>query len=92
MVKFMGVVRLKPGYDPDETWELWRTEHATNFKNLARPELKQYTINRVIKRLSDNDIYGISEAVFENGEIKLLDVAPGTRKPNVITPAADNQE
>ncbi|MBU2535816.1 MAG: hypothetical protein ABIK32_01685 [Chloroflexota bacterium] len=68
MVKFMGVIRLKPGYDPDETWELWRTEHATNFKNLARPELKQYTINRVIKRLNNNDIYGISESVFENVE------------------------
>ena len=37
MVKFMGIIRLKPGYDPDETWQLWRTEHAANYKNLARP-------------------------------------------------------
>jgi len=66
MVKFMGVIRLKPGYDPDETWQLWRTEHATNYKNLAGSELKQYTINRVIKRLNDNDIYGISESVYED--------------------------
>jgi len=66
MVKFMGVIRLKPGYDPDETWKLWRTEHATNYKNLARPELKQYTINRVIKTLNNSDIYGISESVFED--------------------------
>jgi len=68
MVKFMGVIRLKPGYVPDETWELWRTEHADNYKKLARPELKQYTINRVIKKLNDSDIYGISESVYENIE------------------------
>ena len=68
MVKFMGVIRLKPGYDPDETWQLWRTEHATNYKNLARPELKQYTINRVIKTLNNSDIYGISESVYEDIE------------------------
>jgi len=66
MVKFMGVIRLKPGYDPDETWKLWRTEHAEFYKKLARPELKQYTINRVIKTLNKSDIYGISESVYED--------------------------
>lgn len=68
MVKFMGVIRLKPGYDPDETWQLWRTKHAKWYKDLARPELKQYTIHRVIKTLNDSDIFGISESVYEDIE------------------------
>jgi len=66
MVKFMGVIRLKPGYDPDETWQLWRTKHTQWYKNLARPELKHYTINRVIKTMGDSDIFGISESVFDD--------------------------
>ncbi len=68
MIKFMGVIRLKPGYDPDETWELWRTEHARWYKNLVRPELKHYTVNRVIKTIGDSDIYGISESVYDDVE------------------------
>jgi len=68
MVKFMGVIRLKPGYDPDETWELWRTKHTQWYKKLARPELKQYTIHRVIKTLGKSDIFGISESVYADLE------------------------
>lgn len=68
MVKFIGVIRLKPGYDPDETWELWRTKHTEWYKKLARPELKQYTIHRVIKTRSESDIFGISESVFDDLE------------------------
>ena len=68
MVKFMGVLRLKPGYDPDETWELWRAKHAQWYKKLALPEPKHYTINRVIKNLGDSNIYGISESVYDNLE------------------------
>jgi hypothetical protein len=68
MVKFMGVIRLKLGYDPEETWQLWRTEHARWYKSLALPELKHYTINRVIKTLNESDIFGISESVYEDIE------------------------
>lgn len=68
MVKFMGVIRLKPGYDPDETWELWRTKHTRWYKRLAQPELKKYTINRVIKTMNESDIFGISESWFDDLE------------------------
>jgi len=68
MVKFMGVIRLKPGYDPDETWQLWRTKHTQWYKSLALPELRHYTINRVIKTLNDSSIFGISESVYEDIE------------------------
>ena len=66
MFKFVAISRLKSGYDRDETWELWRTKHATWAKDILRPELKQYIIHRVVKTVSDNDIFGFAEMLFDD--------------------------
>lgn len=66
MVKFVGLIRLKPGYDPDESWELWRKKHTVWAKNILRPELKEYHINRVISTIGDSDVYGFSEMLFDD--------------------------
>lgn len=68
MVKFIGLIRLKPGYDPDETWKLWQTKHTVWAKNSLLPELKQYTINRVIETIGESNVYGFSEMIFEDAE------------------------
>jgi len=68
MVKFIGLIRLEPGCDPDETWELWQKKHTVWAKKSLRPELKQYTINRVVETIGESDIYGFSEMLFEDAE------------------------
>jgi len=68
MVKFVGLIRLKPGYDPDETWKLWQEKHTVWAKTSLLPELKKYTINRVVETMGESDVYGFSEMIFEDAE------------------------
>ena len=65
--KFNAIFGLKPGIDADETYQLWRGEHASYAKNLTLPEVKRYNINRVIHRFGDvkrEDVWGIAEFWF----------------------------
>ena len=66
MVKYVALIRLKPGYDPDETWALWRTKHTVWAKKALLPELKQYFINRVVGTIGDSDVYGFAEMLFDD--------------------------
>lgn len=68
MVKYMGIWSLKPGFDPDETFRLWREKHTVWSKAKLLPEAKKYTIARVIDTLGQTDIYGMSQIVFEDVE------------------------
>jgi uncharacterized protein (TIGR02118 family) len=68
MVKFVGLIRLKPGYDPDETWKMWREKHSVWGKSLLHPELKEYHINRVISTIGESTVYGFSEMLFDDVE------------------------
>jgi len=66
MVKFLAVIRIKPGYDPDETWKIWVNEHAPVSKKGLLPEVRKYTLHRVVKTLSDSDVFGVAEMVFDD--------------------------
>lgn len=69
--KFNAIFGLKPGSDADETYQLWRGEHASYAKNLTLPEVKRYNINRVIHRFGDvkrEDVWGIAEFWFNDLE------------------------
>ena len=70
MIKLLVLTRLKPGTDPDEAWELWSTKYSVMAAKTMRPELKHYTINRVIKTIADQktDIYGFAEQLYEDVE------------------------
>ena len=70
MVKFFGIMRLEPGNDPDETWEMWKTKYSTSGTELLLPELKRFTINRIIGTIGDTktDIYGYAEHEYEDEE------------------------
>ena len=68
MVKYISLLRLKPGVDPDETYKLWREEHAPWAKAKLLPEARKYTINRVIHTIGEVDIYGFPEFVFDDLE------------------------
>jgi hypothetical protein len=66
MVKFLAVIRIKPGYDPDETWKIWVNEHAPVSKKGLSPEVRKYTLHRVVKTLSDSDVFGVAEMLFDD--------------------------
>ena len=69
--KFNAIFGLKTGIDADETYQLWRGEHASYAKNLTLPEVKRYNINRVIHRFGDvkrEDVWGIAEFWFDDME------------------------
>jgi len=46
MVKFIAVIRIKPGYDPEETWQIWTKEHAPRTKKTLGADVKKYTIHQ----------------------------------------------
>jgi uncharacterized protein (TIGR02118 family) len=48
MFKLISTFGLKPGYDPEETFKLWKREHVPMIKKLMHPELKGYVIGRVV--------------------------------------------
>jgi len=66
MVKFIAVIRIKPGYDPDETWQIWTKEHAQRTKKTLGADVRKYTIQRVIKPLNDTDVFGVAEMLFDD--------------------------
>jgi len=66
MVKFLAVIRIKPEYDSDETWKIWVNEHASVSKKGLSPEVRKYTLHRVVKTLSDSDVFGVAEMLFDD--------------------------
>jgi len=48
MIKLISTFGLKPGYDPEETYQLWIKKHVPYIKKLMSPELKGYVIGRVV--------------------------------------------
>ncbi|MFC1992529.1 hypothetical protein ACFLV3_01800 [Chloroflexota bacterium] len=68
MVKYIGLIRLKPEQDPDKMWELWQAKYSIIGKEILLPELKQYSINRVIETIGESNIYGFSEMIFDDAE------------------------
>jgi len=59
MVKYMGIWSLKPGFDPDETFKLWRERHTLWAKAKLKPEVRKYTIARVIDTLNEAEHAGL---------------------------------
>jgi uncharacterized protein (TIGR02118 family) len=68
MVKHMSIITLKPGFDPDESYDLWRTSHAPRMKGKLQPELKEYTISRVVASFGETDVFGVAQLVFDDVE------------------------
>lgn len=58
MISVISTFSLKPGYDPDETYKLWREEHVPHVKKTLSPELQGYVIGRVVHNLTGGEFYG----------------------------------
>lgn len=84
MVRYHGMFGLNRGFDPDETWEVWIKEHAPWARKLMLPEVRRYTIARVIYRFDDMADYGIYDDIFGMTQIYFDDVESCKRAMNRI--------
>ena len=67
MVKFLAIITLKPEYDPDETWKIWVKEHAPVSKKGLQPEVRKYTLHRVVGTMTEKTrIFGVAEMLFDD--------------------------
>lgn len=57
MIKLISTFRLKPGFDPDESYQLWMNKHVPYVKKIMHPELKGYVIGRVLHNPAKGDEY-----------------------------------
>ncbi len=67
MVKLITTFRLKPGFDPEESYQLWIEKHAPNVKKRMHPELKEYIVGRVIHNPGDI-FFGAAQLSFDTVE------------------------
>ena len=69
MFKFISVFALKPGYDPDDTYKLWLSEHVPNVKAIQVPELKKYVVGRVVHNPTPGEnFFGVAQLSYETLE------------------------
>ena len=64
----MGINSLRPGIDPDETWRYWREKHTVWAKEKTFPELRKYTVSKVIYTFGPVDIYAVAQLWFDDVE------------------------
>ena len=58
--KVVSVFTLRPGVDPDEAHRVWRDTSTQWVKRKLLPGARKFTINRVVYRYGEADIYGYS--------------------------------
>ena len=83
--KFSGIFGLQDGIDPDDTWKQWKEDHVQMGIDMTSPEVKKYTIDRVIHRFGDvavDDVWGISEFWYDSME----DAVRATERLQKATP------
>lgn len=57
MVKYISIFRLKPGYDPQETHQIWMNEHIPYVKEVMSPELTSYVVGKVIHNMTEGETF-----------------------------------
>ena len=67
MVKLITIFKLKPGFDPDDCYKLWKEDHTEYVKGKLKPELKKYAIGRVVNTPGgQTEDFGIVQLSFED--------------------------
>lgn len=65
MFKIITTFRLKPGFDPEESYQLWIKDHVPFIKKVMKPELKGYVIGRVRHNLGEEEpFYGAAQLSY----------------------------
>lgn len=65
MVKLISTFCLKPGYDPEESYQLWIREHVPYAKKMMSPELTGYVIGRVLYSLTGGEFFGAVQLSYK---------------------------
>ena len=68
MVKVISTFGLRPGYDPEETYQLWIKEHVPYIKKTLHPELRGYVTGRVVQSVTGGEFFGAVQLSFEAAE------------------------
>lgn len=67
-VTYISFFELKPGYDPEETYQVWINAHVNPMMKLMKPELKGYVIGRVVENSLGGAFYGSVRLSFDSLE------------------------
>lgn len=67
MVKTISTLSLKPGYDPNETYQIWLKDHVPYVKRNSTG-MKRYVIGRVVHNLTGGEFYGAVQITYETLE------------------------
>jgi uncharacterized protein (TIGR02118 family) len=67
MVKLITTFRLRPGFDPEESYQLWMEKHVPNVKKRMCPELKGYIVGKVIHNPGE-EFFGAAQLLFDSVE------------------------
>jgi uncharacterized protein (TIGR02118 family) len=69
MVKLITTFRLKTGFDPDESYQLWINKHVPYVKETMSPELKEYIVGRVLHTPGKGEeFFGAAQLYFDGVE------------------------
>jgi hypothetical protein len=69
MIKVVSIFSLPEGTDQDKFWKFHTVDHVKDVLKVARPSLKKYVINRVVKvNNGETKIFGIVEQWWESEE------------------------
>jgi hypothetical protein len=77
MFKFAAVFAMKPGLDPEETYQIWLKDHVPYVRKTQLPELKKYVIGRVIHNVPGENFYGAVQISRTKISRMLLEHRPG---------------
>jgi len=67
MVKYVSIFRLKPGFNRDESYQLWQDVHAPKVKERLSGLLRKYKIAKVVSAPEAKpDFFGMCELSFDN--------------------------
>ncbi len=70
MVRFVSTFRLKSGFDPDESFQLWQDVHTPRVVEMLKGYgLKKYTVSRLLSAPeAEPEFFGMAQIWFDNLE------------------------
>jgi len=67
MVKYISIFRLKTGYDPQESYQIWMNEHVPYIKKVMSPELTGYVVGKVVHDMTKGEkFFGSVQLSFQS--------------------------
>jgi hypothetical protein len=67
MVKYISIFRLKPGFDPQESYQIWMNEHVPYVKEVMSQELTGYVVGKVVHDMTKGEkFFGSVQLSFQS--------------------------